>query len=279
MLMDELDAVPLRKIPLNKVPFVPNNEPLLGILDKFQEGRSHMAIVSRFSVSKAASVKKAVKRGLTQRLRERVGMGDSSDDDDEEKGNKHEDGGGGDGGSADGETLKGDGNGPSEKDSTNDGEAKEKEKKDKKVSFRGRGRGMSKRRGQGGRGVPDLEAGVVDEEEKSKDVGGDATLKEVAKESKERPQHSRASSFVGGLPRASMSMGMAALEQSMPADAVLAKEDAEEVCAACIHERRGVDFFFVFAVLAEFRSGCYASWDYHVGGCSGRFVWFSSKER
>ena len=67
----------MRKIPLNKVPFVPNNEPLLGILDKFQEGRSHMAIVSRFSVERAASVKKAVKRGLTQRLRDRVLMGDS----------------------------------------------------------------------------------------------------------------------------------------------------------------------------------------------------------
>jgi len=49
-----VDATPLRKIPLNKVPFVPNNEPLLGMLDKFQEGRSHMAIVSRFSVNKAS---------------------------------------------------------------------------------------------------------------------------------------------------------------------------------------------------------------------------------
>jgi metal transporter CNNM len=49
---DMIDATPLRKIPLNKVPFVPNNEPLLGILDKFQEGGSHMAIVSRFSVEK-----------------------------------------------------------------------------------------------------------------------------------------------------------------------------------------------------------------------------------
>lgn len=80
VLLDPKDATPLRNIPLNKVPFVPNNEPLLGILDKFQEGRSHMAIVSRFSVEKAASVKKAVKRGLTQRLRERVGMGDSESD-------------------------------------------------------------------------------------------------------------------------------------------------------------------------------------------------------
>lgn len=48
------DATPLRKIPLNKVPFVPNNEPLLGMLDKFQEGRSHMAIVSRYSVDKVS---------------------------------------------------------------------------------------------------------------------------------------------------------------------------------------------------------------------------------
>src|SRR5882762_10798823 len=57
--------------------------PLLGILDKFQEGRSHMAIVSRISVEKAASVKKVVKRGLTQRLRDRVGMGESDSSDEE----------------------------------------------------------------------------------------------------------------------------------------------------------------------------------------------------
>ena len=63
---------------LNKVPFVPNNEPLLGILDKFQEGRSHMAIVSRFSVEKAKSFKKAVKHGLTQRIRQTVGISDDS---------------------------------------------------------------------------------------------------------------------------------------------------------------------------------------------------------
>ncbi|PFH49155.1 hypothetical protein AMATHDRAFT_195293 [Amanita thiersii Skay4041] len=79
VLLDPKDVTPLRKIQLNKVPFVPNNEPLLGILDKFQEGRSHMAIVSRFSEQKAASVKQAVKRGLTQRLLERVGIGDSDD--------------------------------------------------------------------------------------------------------------------------------------------------------------------------------------------------------
>ncbi|KNZ82305.1 Protein MAM3 [Termitomyces sp. J132] len=94
VMLDPKDATPLRKMPLNKVPFVPNNESLLGILDKFQEGRSHMAIVSRFSVEKAsriltllsmpnACVKKAAKRSLTQRLRMRVGMGDSDSSDDE----------------------------------------------------------------------------------------------------------------------------------------------------------------------------------------------------
>lgn len=75
------DAIPVRKIPLNKVVTVPQNEPLLGILDRFQEGRSHMAIVSRLSIEKAASVKKVVKRGLTQRIKSSVGISDSSDSD------------------------------------------------------------------------------------------------------------------------------------------------------------------------------------------------------
>lgn len=51
---------------------------LLQILDTFQEGRSHMAIVSRYSQERAASIKHEVKKGLTERLKERVGMGDSS---------------------------------------------------------------------------------------------------------------------------------------------------------------------------------------------------------
>lgn len=57
---------------------VPNNTPLLQILDKFQEGRSHMAIVTRISETKAESIKQQVKKGLTQRLKERVGISDSS---------------------------------------------------------------------------------------------------------------------------------------------------------------------------------------------------------
>lgn len=86
VLLDPKECIPIRTLQLNRVMFVPNNESLLGILDKFQEGRSHMAIVSRFSVEKAQSVKKAVtgKRGLTRRFLERVGMGDSSEESGEE---------------------------------------------------------------------------------------------------------------------------------------------------------------------------------------------------
>ncbi|EJU04628.1 DUF21-domain-containing protein, partial [Dacryopinax primogenitus] len=47
VLLDPEDATPLREIPLNAVPSVPFDEPLQGILNRFQEGRSHMAIVSR----------------------------------------------------------------------------------------------------------------------------------------------------------------------------------------------------------------------------------------
>ncbi|KAF8582387.1 DUF21-domain-containing protein [Ramaria rubella] len=73
------EATPLHSIPLNKVPSVPFDESLLGILDRFQEGRSHMAIVSLFSKGRAASVKEAVKTGLTRRFLDRVGLGEDDD--------------------------------------------------------------------------------------------------------------------------------------------------------------------------------------------------------
>ncbi|KAF7302825.1 CNNM transmembrane domain-containing protein [Mycena kentingensis (nom. inval.)] len=76
VLLDPKDAIPLRKIPLNKVPFIPNNEPLLGLLDKFQEGRSHMAIAAASSMQS---------RRVRQRLLASVGMGDSDSSDEEEK--------------------------------------------------------------------------------------------------------------------------------------------------------------------------------------------------
>ncbi|KAG5641358.1 hypothetical protein DXG03_005441, partial [Asterophora parasitica] len=164
VLLDPKDATPLRNIPLNKVPYVPNNEPLLGILDKFQEGRSHMAIVSRFSVDKAASVKKAVKRGLTQRLRQRVGMGDSDSSGDEEK----------------------------------------------EIESNGSSRGVKE--------------------------ADDATLRDdsvLDKNFANSSSGSNSRAFRGSqfqLPKAAASMAsLSMLEQSMPADAVLAKKDADEV--------------------------------------------------
>ncbi|KZV61447.1 DUF21-domain-containing protein [Peniophora sp. CONT] len=74
VLLDPKDSVPVRHLPLNRVPSVAQNEPLLGILDRFQEGRSHMALVTRLTINKAASVQEVVKKNLTQRIKDRVGM-------------------------------------------------------------------------------------------------------------------------------------------------------------------------------------------------------------
>lgn len=64
---------------LNKVTFVSQHDPVLGVLDRFQEGHSHVAIVSRISRARAQSVKKAVKKSLTHRLMGAL-HGDSSSD-------------------------------------------------------------------------------------------------------------------------------------------------------------------------------------------------------
>ncbi|KAF8804197.1 DUF21-domain-containing protein [Phlegmacium glaucopus] len=194
VLLDPKDATPLRNIPLNKVPFVPNNEPLLGILDKFQEGRSHMAIVSRFSVEKAASVKKAVKRGLTQRLRKRVGMGDSESD------------------SEAGE------------DENNYALRNTKTSTRRKI--------LSKlREGEGT--VNDDTASTANKDDKSELEGTETTKPKtsskhgISKMEGESKRTSKVTSFQ--LPKVASAMtSMSNLEQSMPADAVLAKEGAAE---------------------------------------------------
>ncbi|KIJ37529.1 hypothetical protein M422DRAFT_177870 [Sphaerobolus stellatus SS14] len=80
VLLDPKDETPLRSLPLNKVPTVPYDESLLAVMDRFQEGRSHMAIVSLFSKAKAASVHETVKTGMTRRFLNRVGLGDSDSD-------------------------------------------------------------------------------------------------------------------------------------------------------------------------------------------------------
>ncbi|EIW77793.1 DUF21-domain-containing protein [Coniophora puteana RWD-64-598 SS2] len=185
VLLDPKDATPLRNLPLNRIMFVPNNESLLGILDRFQEGRSHMAIVSRYSEEKAASVKKVVKRTLTQRLRERVGL-DSDSSSDEDEATEYTEG------DADNKSIKGRevtfaepmGNGIGDPQ-RNDGvvEHDYAHGPRRTNSARGRGRGRPRVRAQR---QPDLEMGVM------KPIKGPA-------------------------------------EQSMPADAVLAKKGAEQL--------------------------------------------------
>lgn len=49
VLLDPEDAVPVSDMTINAVPTVPHDEPLLNVLNAFQEGRSHMAIVTSLS--------------------------------------------------------------------------------------------------------------------------------------------------------------------------------------------------------------------------------------
>jgi metal transporter CNNM len=156
-----------------------------------------MAIVSRFSVEKATSVKKVAKRSLTQRLRERVGMGDSSDEDDD---NKEED------------NAEDKNKDEVSRSDEMDADAKSTLHEEDNVSAiqipqrttrTGRGRGRPKQRA----GVrPDIEMGIIEEQDVQKDHG---------KEKKHR------------IPRSAT-----ALEQSMPADAVLTKKGAEDFLQA-----------------------------------------------
>ncbi|KAI9570083.1 hypothetical protein HD554DRAFT_2086717 [Boletus coccyginus] len=204
VMLDPKDAVPLRKIPLNKVPFVPNNESLLGILDKFQEGRSHMAIVSRFSAEKATSVKKVAKRTLTQRLRQSVGISDSSDSsessDDEESTSRRK---------ASGKDCKEPSKGvlwadDSEKEPEIQGddatELTDVEKEVKGTSVTVKNDLRPKRRRQ--RPNTDLEAGPVEESETNDNTKDKQRIR---------------------LPRPGTG-----LEQNMPADALLTKKDAKD---------------------------------------------------
>jgi metal transporter CNNM len=65
-----------------------------------------MAIVSRFSEERAQSVQHEVKKGLTQRLMERVGMGDSESDTDGDSDSEVTDGDGSATGSTNGSVKK-----------------------------------------------------------------------------------------------------------------------------------------------------------------------------
>ena len=78
VLLDPEDATPLASIPINAIPSVPWDEPLTNMLNVFQEGRSHMAIVSRRGrrvekdVEDAESVMTAAAGGLKQKFMRKV---------------------------------------------------------------------------------------------------------------------------------------------------------------------------------------------------------------
>ncbi|CAO1635597.1 unnamed protein product [Sympodiomycopsis kandeliae] len=61
VLLDPEDAVPVTEMTINALPSVPNDEPLLNVLNAFQEGRSHMAIVTALSRSESSIDPSAVK--------------------------------------------------------------------------------------------------------------------------------------------------------------------------------------------------------------------------
>ncbi len=105
VLLDPEDATPLSTIPINNMPTVPWDEPLTSMLNAFQEGRSHMAIVSRRGkrgpenddvasiMSEAAAL--GMRKKILKKISEKVRGGDSSGSSDEEsseedleKGNK-----------------------------------------------------------------------------------------------------------------------------------------------------------------------------------------------
>jgi metal transporter CNNM len=160
-------------------------------------------------------VKQAVKRGLTKRLMERVGMGDSSDEEgDDGKRRKvkvkvkegSEDDGDRDGDS----TLEG--GGVLENFNSTDGH--NDVARDKGLIPRRRGRSKRWDRGQS-----DLEMGVLNDAKDTVEKGED---KGEGKEGKGRRTNFQ-------LPVPNLNMSMVGLEQSMPADAVLAKEGAKEV--------------------------------------------------
>ncbi|KAL5522114.1 hypothetical protein ACEPAF_1971 [Sanghuangporus sanghuang] len=205
VLLDPEDAVPVRKMRLIKVPFVPQNEPLLGILDRFQEGRSHMAIVSRLSVERAQSVKKEVRKGLTQRLLGAL-HGDSSASDSSSESSDSEDEN-----ELSHASTNVEGREQTISDDTATAAGEESLKESVKVKFakssrfskRNKKRRKHMRRGSGHSEPSDLEKGDPDAE---------------AKRQKEREGEKER-------------MHKSALEQRFPADAVLSKENAEEYLA------------------------------------------------
>ena len=151
-----------------------------------------MAIVGRFSIEKAASVKREVKQTLTRRLKERVGIHDGSSSSSSSESSSEE--------SDTGENEK-------DKDATLRGDRKRR---------RWNRRRKSKRK-------TDIETGEADKDQDEKPPAG----AEAQPPQPSQPQNKAE--------RAGMQVTWARItsggrEQNLPDDAVLGKENAEEVC-------------------------------------------------
>ena len=86
VLLDPEDAVPVSEMLINALPTVPWDEPLLNVLNVFQEGRSHMAIVSPHSSYAAkATVPPKTKIPATLNASSELEMGTAADSSKEPK--------------------------------------------------------------------------------------------------------------------------------------------------------------------------------------------------
>jgi metal transporter CNNM len=200
---------------LNKVSYVPNNESLLGVLDKFQDGRMHMVIVSRFSVERAKSVKKAVKQSLTQRIRQTVGISDNSGSSSESEDSENE--------NETGSTGTGAHKPKHRKNTTSDGSV------DRNATPRGN---PTSEDGSGGDygGSEASESDVAKRQFRLRRKKGGKRRrktrlgKRVKQEDVEMGEVSQPKYKIG-----SVEFGLSSKEQITPADAVLAEESANEV--------------------------------------------------
>lgn len=217
-------------------------------------------------MNQAASVKREVKQGLTQRLRQRVGMGDtdsdtSSDSDDSDATALKKAGGeavvpkkkwGSRRRGLMGRTIsKGSSKGSTrdvEEGAEGDGDAGSETVKDEGSQ----------------RGGDEKEKGSEKEKNKEGMEGKDMGTSTItpAAHVKKMAERKRGTTVVGGLSQ---------LEQSMPADAVLAKAGAAEVrCVMSWTVCVGLltDDMAGLLVFARIRSCCHAAGDYHAGGCA-----------
>jgi len=183
-MLDPKDATPIKALRLGQPLFLPQNESLLTTLNKFQEGRSHVAVVSRMAIEKAASVKAEVKKSLTRKLKDRIGIDDSDSSSSESDSEKSE-------------------TGEDDKDATLRGDGKSK---------------RSWRRKKKSKKSAENEA---DTSEAKADLGN-------AEKGQSRGNEQMKSDSKGGLAVTWAKVASNGREQSMPDDAVLAKDGAKQ---------------------------------------------------